>query len=295
MSSISDKVFRRFLVLVWQHLERNGTGVLPIDFDVTTLEVQFHWDQITMSEKDLITLDQIKNNEFGVLKGKLPEWVMVEAIIAFPQFELIQCKYGGKVYAGIGSRETPAEVLLLMEEIAEYYCDDGWLLTSGGAGGADSAFYKGALKSRRFPQRGAKIYIAWNGMRSENDVRLFHDGKTFFDARRFPNYDQARDIAYQARGSFEGLSDGGIMLHSRNSYQILQDDLQTPVNQAILWAKPVGKKDKVSGGTNTAYQIALEHGVDIINLATEEGMARAMAYLNNNREKRRVQQQADAR
>ncbi len=45
-----------------------------------------------------------------------------------------------KVYAGIGSRETPPHVIRLMGRIAERLACEGWTLRSGNAPGADQAF-----------------------------------------------------------------------------------------------------------------------------------------------------------
>ena len=44
-------------------------------------------------------------------------------------------------YAGIGSRETPEEVLHVMISLGKALCKQGWGLSSGGAPGADQAFY----------------------------------------------------------------------------------------------------------------------------------------------------------
>lgn len=47
-------------------------------------------------------------------------------------------------YAGIGSRKTPKNVLDFMFEIGKELALLGYVLRSGGAEGADSAFEKGA-------------------------------------------------------------------------------------------------------------------------------------------------------
>jgi predicted Rossmann fold nucleotide-binding protein DprA/Smf involved in DNA uptake len=49
-----------------------------------------------------------------------------------------------KKYAGIGSRSTPPEVITVMEEIAQRLAENGWLLRSGAADGADSSFERGS-------------------------------------------------------------------------------------------------------------------------------------------------------
>lgn len=49
-----------------------------------------------------------------------------------------------KIYTGIGSRETPPDILELMTKIARFMFKQGFTLRSGGADGADSAFEAGA-------------------------------------------------------------------------------------------------------------------------------------------------------
>jgi hypothetical protein len=52
-----------------------------------------------------------------------------------------------KYYAGIGSRETPSDVCSQMTELAKQLDAENWILRSGGAKGADSAFENGAINS----------------------------------------------------------------------------------------------------------------------------------------------------
>ena len=46
-------------------------------------------------------------------------------------------------YAGVGSRETPQDVLKIMWKIGKHLADKGYTLRSGGARGADAAFENG--------------------------------------------------------------------------------------------------------------------------------------------------------
>ena len=46
-------------------------------------------------------------------------------------------------YAGVGSRETPLDVLKTMWKIGNYLATKGYTLRSGGAKGADTAFENG--------------------------------------------------------------------------------------------------------------------------------------------------------
>lgn len=179
----------------------------------------------------------------------------------------------------IGSRGTPSEALRLLEDTGECLCNRGIAVSSGDAEGADQAGVRGAMRSSWWPDIGARVYLPWNGIRRADGSRRWADNRIYFDASAFENYEQAKEIALKARGSFQGLKRGGIALHSRNPYQVLLDNLATPVASVVCWAEPVGKKGMVRGGTNTAVQIALHHNIPVINLATDEGMEKILSFL----------------
>lgn len=190
---------------------------------------------------------------------------------------------GRRFMAVVGSRDAPAEALSLIEEIGECLCDSGIAISSGDADGCDRQGVIGAMRSPSWELVGARVYLPWNGIVYKNGFQRWADEHIYFDATRFNNYEQAKQLAFTARGSFEGLGKGGIAMHSRNSYQVLLDNLATPVGGVICWAKPVGKKGTVRGGTNTAVQIAIRHNIPVINLATDEGMERALKFLEKKR------------
>ena len=181
-------------------------------------------------------------------------------------------------YAGVGSRETPEDIMELMRRISFALYAQGYALSSGDAEGADKAFYEGAVKSPYYQHLGARIYLAWNGV-----GKRWHDPKNFFyDASQYPTWESAKSIAEECRGSWEGLGRGGIAMHSRNVYQIMGACLTDPVKSIIYWAKPVGKTEKVKGGTNTALQLAIKCEIPVrINLYTDEGMERATKFLDH--------------
>lgn len=169
-------------------------------------------------------------------------------------------------YTGIGSRETPTDVCQLFHAIGYSQCARGWVLRSGGADGADEAFYQGAIAYPGFCSRAAEIFIPWNGFKRTHSPPLYHDPERgIYDASRFDAHEEARALALQARGSFEGLGQGGIRLHTRNAYQVLGRTLSQPSRSLVCWAQPIGRKGAVKGGTNTAVQIALRHGIRVLN------------------------------
>lgn len=151
-----------------------------------------------------------------------------------------------KIYAGIGSRETPPEILEVMTSLATILAGAGWTLRSGGAPGADTAFEKGAaLASGQ-----AEIFLPWPGFENRNS--------TFSSPTR-----AALDLAQKHHPAWEKLSDPVKKLMGRNSHQILGADLQSPADVVICWT-PGGE---MAGGTSQALRIALDHGIPIINLA----------------------------
>jgi predicted Rossmann-fold nucleotide-binding protein len=63
------------------------------------------------------------------------------------------------IYAGIGSRDTPADVLELIESLARGFAARGWTLRTGGSPGADQAFYRGAVAAHGR----VELYLPWPG------------------------------------------------------------------------------------------------------------------------------------
>lgn len=180
-------------------------------------------------------------------------------------------------FAGVGSRDTPEDVCKLMQKLAVVFYALGYGLSSGDARGADRAFWEGALLSSFYRKIGARIYLCDEWVRGRKaDPKNF-----FYNAQRFPTFEKAKQMALEARGSFHGLDEWGINLHSRNVMQIHGASLQDKVEYLVYWAIPVGKKEKVKGGTNTSLQLAIKAGIEHrINLYTTEGQVWASQFLN---------------
>jgi hypothetical protein len=79
-------------------------------------------------------------------------------------------------YAGIGSRQTPDHVLAAITAVAKVLAERGYILRSGGAEGADTAFEKGAGKA-------TEIFLPWRGF-NQNDSRPLRTEPTGHRARR---------------------------------------------------------------------------------------------------------------
>lgn len=191
-------------------------------------------------------------------------------------------RYGGfrdVYYAGIGSRETPKSILYLQELIGFRMASIGVRLISGGALGSDEAFYRGCrewcLKQPEVPSDAASIWIR---ARDRQSVEKQHLPIHIREFEQSVNVVAAREIASTIHPNWSAVLKLNVEdLHARNCYQILTESLQRPVNQVVLYAKPVG--NSVKGGTRTAFELARHHNVDIVNLHFPEARARAFRFL----------------
>lgn len=149
-------------------------------------------------------------------------------------------------YAGIGSRKTPANVLLAMTGIAKELDSIGFTLRSGAAPGADQAFERGT---------GSKeIFLPWRGF--ENHPSLYTEpteAAIALSRKLFPH--------------FPGVSRGTRALISRNMHQVLGPILyESPPSEFVVCWTEGGKK---VGGTAYALKAAEYFNIPIYNLAVE--------------------------
>jgi hypothetical protein len=150
-------------------------------------------------------------------------------------------------YAGIGSRETPENILALMRGTALMLYERGYILRSGGADGADQAFEYGTPGMALM-----EIFLPWNGF----------NGKT--DTMRLTEHELAvaRSLAEKYHPNWSACSEGAKKLHTRNVMQILGRDCHTPCEFVVCWTKD----GKASGGTGQALRIAQDRKIPIYNL-----------------------------
>lgn len=135
-----------------------------------------------------------------------------------------------KFYAGIGSRETPPFYLKEITAIAHTLKGMNYVLRSGGAAGADSAFENGAYDR--------EIFEAKHATQESMDMAAgFH-----------PNWDACNNYVRR--------------LHGRNMMILFGKKLDTPVDFVVCWT-PGGK---AIGGTGQALRAADYFGLPIINL-----------------------------
>ena len=150
-------------------------------------------------------------------------------------------------YAGIGSRNTPEEILDVFKSIGSYLATQGMILRSGAADGADHAFEMGCdtMKGQK------EIYLPWKGFNHSSSNLIVSEGKAFEIAEKYHPY-------------WSNLKDGAKKLQARNSHQVLGQDLNTPASFIICYTK----NGKGEGGTGQSLRIAKDYGIPIFDAGT---------------------------
>lgn len=154
-------------------------------------------------------------------------------------------------YAGIGSKETPEDILALMRGIAKMLAERGYTLRSGGADGADDAFEYATPGMVHM-----EIFLPWKGFNGRVDtMRLTeHEIAT------------ARSLAEKYHPNWLACSEGAKKLHTRNVMQVLGRTCDSPSQFVVCWTK----NGKAIGGTGQALRIAEDKKVPIYNLHDPE-------------------------
>lgn len=155
-----------------------------------------------------------------------------------------------KKYAGIGARNTTQEILEVMASIGSQLADLGWLLRSGAATGADSAFEEGCTGAK-------EIYIPWENY---ND-RSVLEGNVYVGATAL-----TIEHAMHYHPNPSALTQGVKKLHARNSAILGGLNLDDPVDMVICWTV----NGEIAGGTGQAMRIAIDNEIPIFNLALDK-------------------------
>jgi hypothetical protein len=169
-------------------------------------------------------------------------------------------------YAGIGSRQTPADVLGLMKQAAAYLESLGYTLTSGGAQGADLAFESGVKQQK-------EIYLP-TGTVTDNAIKVAHEIHPNLAGAMAASKNKkikekiqqgATQVEAEAAGEQSALFVEKLM--ARNTYQIFGQDLNNPVDFVLFWAEEVPGSIRPKGGTGQAVEMARRKGIPTINMA----------------------------
>lgn len=170
-------------------------------------------------------------------------------------------------YAGIGSRETPQAQLTVMAKLAWSLGRRGFILRSGAADGADSAFECGADQGLFLKE----IWLPWSGFNG-------HQG-----GGQLPS-EAHYALAETIHPAWSRLSRGPRSLHARNTGQILGVDLKTPVSFVVCYTKDGAQSEQEitakTGGTGTALRLAARHDIPIFNLRRPDALDRLKHFVS---------------
>ena len=184
---------------------------------------------------------------------------------------------GKRYYAGIGSRETPIHVLDAMRATATALAHHGWILRTGGAPGADTAFLQGAMYACN-QANGVPLpewYAPWPS---------FQEGKKLPSATLSKPEPWTYNVAAQLHPKWGQLHDSVKALHARNVHQIT-GPMEAGPTGSTLWlhalsffvlcwtpdgAESASECTRATGGTATAIRLACKLSIPVINMMWEE-------------------------
>lgn len=159
--------------------------------------------------------------------------------------------------AGVGSRQTPPDVLKQMAEVSRKLTEQNCIVRSGGATGADAAFLEGALPEK------FELYLP----------KPNHNGLTGSVCDVSPD---AIDMALELHPAPGKLSPMAKLLHGRNCHIMLGPDLDKPCD-VVLCYTPGGA---LKGGTAMALRIAKKHNIPVFNFGVDHQTQTVYDFLN---------------
>lgn len=161
-----------------------------------------------------------------------------------------------KYYAGIGSRETPADVRRLMAKTASVLSMLGFILRSGGADGADTAFELGADGK-------TELCLPWDGFNGREGVVCGEEPRL-------------QRIAEQCHPNWRSCTASARAFHTRNVAQVLGPYVDsTPSLFVICWT-PWGSGQ---GGTGQAIRVANLFRIPVFDLGVAKNLELLQALL----------------
>jgi hypothetical protein len=151
----------------------------------------------------------------------------------------------------IGHRDSPPEILEMIEKIAEFFAKKGWILRSGGADGVDSAAERGADNA----DGKKEIYLPWKGFNGSESSLQWSQLNWLEAEKHHPNW--------------AGLKMSVKQLHSRNMAIILGLDNKTPSDLIIAYTR----NGEEVGGTATGLRCGRAHEIKMFNLGQKTGLS----------------------
>ena len=206
------------------------------------------------------------------------------------------------IYAGVGSRGTPAIFNFFCSLVGEYAAMRGMALWSGDCHGPDRSFYHGQMEAVRkgYDVPVGMIWKAWPGhnanlnyllkARRPIDYQMFSECSMAVqnECRRilFEVKPKLKDKwgAFNTRTGRPVMGNGAKALLSRDVLQVLGPMLLTPedpdyqkADMVFLYCEEINGVPQ--GGTATAYLIAKKNGIPVYNFYFEENRRRIAEWL----------------
>lgn len=177
-----------------------------------------------------------------------------------------------KYYTGIGSRKTPENILKKFKDIATFLETKQYILRSGGADGADSAFESGVIN-----EDNKRIFLPWkgfNGNKSRYYIPPNHiDEKSW--RIKYPFFDKVYNLAEEYHRNWKHLTPPVKRLQARNGLQVFGERLNNPSDFVICYA-PLNNL----GGTGQAIRIAIANNISVYNFANDTDIIKFMEFKN---------------
>lgn len=169
-----------------------------------------------------------------------------------------------KFYTGIGARVTPNDVLTVMTKLATLLDNKNYILRSGGADGADTAFELGS--------RHSEIYVPWKTFNNRtNGICIDNPEATLIAKKYSPHWGYMKDPVKK--------------LMIRNVYQVLGGTLDKPSEFVLCWTKDGCEhyQDRTgkTGGTGLAIEIASRYNIPVINMSHATWRSKLDRVLDN--------------
>jgi hypothetical protein len=171
-----------------------------------------------------------------------------------------------RAYAGIGNRDTPEFYLSKMRKIAALMELRGYVLRSGGADGADTAFYDGLVNKAN-----SEVFVPWDGF-NNNLIKANIPPEAFRIAENFVR-------------NFQDIPQSVQKLFARNVQQVLGKNLDSPSEFIICYTRDgyTGPNDRSfhTGGTKVAIDIAASMNIPVFNLKRTDHHNKVVNYFND--------------
>ncbi len=172
-----------------------------------------------------------------------------------------------KYYTGIGSKKIPTDIHDLMVRYGRELAKCGYVLRSGAADGADTAFEEGCSDVNGLKE----IYLPWKNFNK-------HPSDLYYISP------EAYDVAEEIFGSALKYTRPYVKKYmSRNMYQVTGETLDKPSDFVLCWTPDgcecASERNKKTGGTGQAIAYAGSLGIPVFNLQNDFAEAELLEFL----------------